>query len=99
MDTRTVTLLCPDCDGFNADACTTCNGSSAVTRTAPAIDLDGSPADALPFDADDTEELFTVGEYSPLDADDEPADIDDDRFTNPYTGATEDDGYDTGSDW
>lgn len=28
--------------------------------------------------------------------DDEPYDIDDDRFTNPYTGGAEDDGYDTG---
>lgn len=51
------------------------------------------------LDADDTEELPLVGEYASRDIDDEPADIDDDRFTNPYTGATEDEGYDTGSDW
>ncbi len=52
MDTRTVTLLCPDCDGFDADACTTCRGSAEVTRAVPAIDLDGSPEDAIPFDDD-----------------------------------------------
>lgn len=103
MDTHTVTLLCHDCDGHNADDCNTCHGASAITRTVAALDIDGSPEDALPFDGDgdgdDTEELFAVGEYRPRDIDDEPADIDDDRFTNPYTGACEDDGYDTGSDW
>lgn len=30
--------------------------------------------------------------------DEEPADIDDDRGFNPYTGAPDDDGYDTGYD-
>lgn len=30
--------------------------------------------------------------------DDEPADIDDDSCTNPYTGGHEDDGFDTGDD-
>lgn len=32
------------------------------------------------------------------DYDEEPYDIDDDRGYNPYTGASEDDGYDTGYD-
>ena len=61
----------------------------------PKIDID----ERNDLDTLSDEELDALEEGRAEDIDDEPADIDDDRFTNPYTGAAEDDGYDTGGDW
>lgn len=68
--------------------CETCDGSGCVRayRSTPEPDCDIKECRAC----------HGSGEV-PGDID-EPYDIDDDRDFNPYTGAREDDGYDTGSD-
>lgn len=68
--------------------CRTCHGSG-IGRT-------GDPDTSSCRDCHGSGEV--EGEEDDDCDDGEPYDIDDDRFTDPYTGGAEDDGFDTGGD-
>jgi len=98
-------MNCPNCFGngyirtrraftpatvSDCEECPECRGSGEVVGCVVC-------EDAEPVEGSDRC-ARCAGDRDDESVDDEPADIDDDRGFNPYTGASDDDGYDTGYD-
>lgn len=92
MDTITINCICGTPHTFNADEYTgTCAGCGLGLVRGDA------PIEAVRAEMEDRDDRDDRDDRAE-DFDDEPVDIDDDRDFDPYTGAREDDGYDTGYD-